>query len=295
MKAKAISKALVLAAALASEVSVAVEPGDHLSFVACPILRDMNIVPCWLAEYEGELYFLGIQTDAGGWPPPMLGHRLLVEGRVTDLPRVCGGVVLESPGSVFDRRPSGSANGLPLPNPPVTSVMRELDNSCRTILPEEERFNTVEPRRGPGPSVPAPPRTPEEIAQARLEAEARAEAERPRPPYTEKVFELFFEFDSELAGLTINELQGALEYAQAIGAGGIEVVGYRSSARLSDGEFLEEIPYIAELRAKELEIALRMLGLPDGLELKVRWEDGVLQGNGRDDWRLRKAEVIVTP
>jgi hypothetical protein len=33
------------------------------SFVACPIVRDTKTVPCFLAEYDGELYYLGIQQD----------------------------------------------------------------------------------------------------------------------------------------------------------------------------------------------------------------------------------------
>ena len=43
---------------------------ESLTFKACPIYRDTNTVPCWLAEHEGELYFLGIQTDASGWSAP---------------------------------------------------------------------------------------------------------------------------------------------------------------------------------------------------------------------------------
>ena len=81
-------------ASLAAQGEVAQE--RNISFVACPIIQDTNTVPCWLAEYEGKLYFLGIQTDAGGWPPPWQGHKVLVEGQVTDNPLVCGGIVLKS-------------------------------------------------------------------------------------------------------------------------------------------------------------------------------------------------------
>ena len=37
--------------------------GQQRSFVACPIVRDTKTVPCFLAEYEGEMYYLGIQQD----------------------------------------------------------------------------------------------------------------------------------------------------------------------------------------------------------------------------------------
>ena len=45
------------------------------NFVSCPIVRDTKTVPCWLAEYDGELYYLGIQTDVSAeFHPPYLGH-----------------------------------------------------------------------------------------------------------------------------------------------------------------------------------------------------------------------------
>ena len=95
-------------------------PPERRNFVSCPIVRDTASVPCWLAEYDGELYFLTLQTDVSApVTPPWLGHRVLVEGvAAADRPRICGGVVLE---------------------PVVLSVLPELDASCNTILPAEER------------------------------------------------------------------------------------------------------------------------------------------------------------
>ena len=67
------------------------------SFVACPVVRDTKTVPCFLAEYQGELYFLGIQQDiTAAFHPPQLKHEVLVEGRVSEGPRVCGGIPLAS-------------------------------------------------------------------------------------------------------------------------------------------------------------------------------------------------------
>src|SRR5208283_3530544 len=63
------------------------------NFVACPIVRDTKTVPCFLAEYEGELYYLGIQQDiTSEFHPPQLKHEVLVEGQVAEAPRVCGGI-----------------------------------------------------------------------------------------------------------------------------------------------------------------------------------------------------------
>jgi len=276
-------------AALAVTPLAAQTQDQHLSFVACPIMQDTNTVPCWLAEYEGETYFLGIQTDASGWSPPWLGHKLLVEGTVSANPRVCGGIVLESSGTMYDKRSAGSSNGVELPNPPITSVMRELDSSCRTMLPENPRFNTIDARRGPGPNEPPQPRP------AGAAPPQRPAPEVPQPPYTARDYEMMYDFDSELAVFTINRVQDALRYAAQIKASAIEIVGYRGSSLLSNGEALDEAPFIAERRARELENSLRMLGLPEGTRLDVRWEDTPLPGNGRDDWTRRHALVRVVP
>ncbi len=294
----AISPPLFVASLLGTLIGSAAMAAEakHLNFVACPVFQDTNTVPCWVAEYDGETYFLGIQTDSGGWSPPLLGHKVLVEGVISEQPRVCGGLVLTSAGkTAFDKRPSGKSAGVDLPQPPVTSPLRELDNNCRTMLPENPAFNTLEPRRGPGPSPAQPPRTPEQIATAQREAAARAEAAKPKPPFTAKTFELYYEFDSELAGLTINGLQEALRYAADIGAKSIAIVSHRGSVLLSDGTQLQELPAIAERRARELEQVTRMFGVPGGAELQVRWNVDAQSGNGRDDWSRRRSDIIVSP
>src|SRR5580692_9993209 len=195
---------MAAAAVAATAICAAAPPGERRNFVACPVLQDTDTVPCWLAEYRGELYFLGIQTDSGGWSPPWLGHQVLVEGRLAGGPRICGGVVLTSD-YVTTALPSGSSAGQPLPTPPVVSVMRELDASCNTVLPADPRFQIIG-RRGPGPNTaasalrrPPPPPT-------------------VTPPYAPKTFTLTYEFDSELAARTIGEALNAVQYAQAVHA-----------------------------------------------------------------------------
>lgn len=91
---------------------------ENLSFVTCPIVRDTKTVPCWLAEYKGETYYLGKQGGvAQDFYPPQLNHQVLVEGVVADNPRVCGGIPLR---------------------PVKTSVLLEIDRNCNTILPAED-------------------------------------------------------------------------------------------------------------------------------------------------------------
>ena len=87
------TRAAWLLAALSAASLAAEEPTARRNFVACPIVRDTASVPCWLAEYQGELYFLTLQTDVSSpVTPPWLGHRVLVEGTAApNRPRICGG------------------------------------------------------------------------------------------------------------------------------------------------------------------------------------------------------------
>jgi hypothetical protein len=104
---------------------------QNLSFVACPVVRDTKTVPCWLAEYNGETYYLGNQGGvAQDFYPPQLNHEVLVEGVIVEGPRVCGGVPLR---------------------PVKTSVLLEINRACNTILPVEDGIDAPErpPSREP--------------------------------------------------------------------------------------------------------------------------------------------------
>jgi outer membrane protein OmpA-like peptidoglycan-associated protein len=104
--------------------------GQQKNFVACPIVRDTKTLPCYLAEYDGETYFLGTQQEiTSEFHPPQLKHQVLVEGRVAEGPRECGGIPLQ---------------------PVSISVLKEVNLSCATLLPPE-----------PGIDAPAAPRAPE--------------------------------------------------------------------------------------------------------------------------------------
>jgi hypothetical protein len=109
-------------------------PTDRRHFVACPVVRDTSTQPCWLAEYEGEWYYLGAQgSSASAFYPPQLGHLALVEGTVTNGPRVCGGVQL---------------------SPVRVSVLPELNPACNTVLPAEAGFTPARSPLAPAPKFP---------------------------------------------------------------------------------------------------------------------------------------------
>ena len=248
---------------LTPTVSAAAEepPAERRNFVACPIVRDTASVPCWLAEYEGELYFLTLQTDVSApVTPPWLGHRVLVEGIVApDRPRICGGVVLE---------------------PVVLSVLPELDASCNTILPAEDRYNlTFEPPRPPGPSAGrlafagAAPATPEEPA---------------------RIFTLRYDFDGLIVFRHAGELTAIFDTAKAHGARRIAITGHRGSVLLSNGTTLVEQPAIARRRAEQVAELLRGAGLTD-VEYRVHWNDEASARDGEDDAALRRVTVELDP
>ncbi len=239
------------------------EPGERLSFVSCPIVRDTRTVPCWLSEYEGELYYLTIQSDVSATvQPPMLGHQVLVEGIVKDAPRICGGVVLE---------------------PVRLSVMPERDANCNTLLPAEDRYTIDFNPRPPGPSA------------GRLAFAPDPTAPRPPPPRYEgpQTFDLFFDFDKGVSFRHPADLMAILERARAIGATRGRVTGVRGVHRLSDGTLLRESPAAGQRRAEEVARLLEGAGL--NVPLSVDWQDGELEADGIDDWRSRRVTVLLEP
>ena len=233
------------------------------NFVSCPIVRDTASVPCWLAEYAGELYFLTIQSDVTSpVTPPWLGHRVLVEGTVSAEPRICGGIVLK---------------------PVHLSVMPEPDASCNTMLPAEERYNlTFEPPRPPGPS------------KGRLAFDNAPAPARPAPaaqPST-KEFVVPYDFDGLVGFNHARVLTEVLEFARAVNAREIEIVGYRGAARLSNGQAMSEETDIGKRRAEQLAVLLQGASLKSP-SYKVTWRDESAKATGVDDYTIRRAVITV--
>jgi len=253
----------LLAALAAAGVAAEDAPAERRNFVACPVVRDTASVPCWLAEYDGELYFLTLQTDVSSpVTPPWLGHRVLVEGRPAppDRPRICGGIVLE---------------------PVVLSVLPELDASCNTpVLPAEDRYNlSFEPPRPPGPSA------------GRL-AFAGAAAP-PAPAEPPRSFALRYDFDGLIVFRHAAALTAIFDAARTRKSGRLEITAYRGSVLLSNGTTLVEQPAIARKRAEQVAELLRGAGLTD-VEYRVRWHDEAQRADG-DDAELRRVTVELDP
>jgi hypothetical protein len=253
----------LVTAGLMTASSVLHGADGRLNFVSCPIVRDTATVPCWLAEYEGELYFLTIQSDVSApVTPPWLGHRVLVEGTVSKESRICGGVVL---------------------NPVRLSVLPERDASCNTMLPAEKRYDlTFEPPRPPGPS------------QGRLAFAPAVPPAAPRPPAEAAALREFvvqYDFDGLVGFSHPTVLSAALEHAKQVNARSIEIEGHRGAVRLSNGQTMLEAASIGRRRAEQVAMLLRGAGLV-APEYKVSWVDAAARATGTDDHLTRR--VIIT-
>jgi hypothetical protein len=255
----------MLAACVAATQLVATA-SEPLNFVSCPIVRDTSTVPCWLAEHDGELYFLTLQSDVSApVTPPWLGHRVLVEATVSDEPRICGGIVLK---------------------PVRLSVLPERDPSCNTILPAEERYNlTFEPPRPPGPSKGRLAFDPGPAAAPRREAS-------PTPAVRE--FVVSYAFDGLVAFNHSGLLGEVRTFVNAINARSIEIAGYRGAVRLSNGQVMVEAASMGRRRAEQVATLLRGANLTTP-EYTVRWEDEPSQADGVDDYLMRRTVITVRP
>jgi hypothetical protein len=261
----------LLVASFVVQSAIASAAGDPLNFVSCPIVRDTSSVPCWLAEYEGELYFLTIQSDVSApVTPPWLGHRVLVEGVISAEPRICGGVVLK---------------------PVHLSVLPEQDAACNVMLPAESKYDlTFEPPRPPGPSA------------GRLAFDAVGAASSPSPlpspvpaPATGvREFVIRYDFDGLVGFSHARVLTDILDYARAVNAGEIEITGYRGAVRLSNGQTMIEDGAMARRRADQVAMLLRGANLTKPT-YTVRSQDDTARATGTDDYLTRRVVVIVRP
>ena len=238
--------------------------GERRNFVSCPIVRDTATVPCWLADHDGELYYLGIQTDiSADFDPPYLGHQVLVEGIVrAGAQRICGGIVLDP------------VNASPLP---------ELDGKCNTILPAEDRYTVPFAPRPPGPSG------------GRLAFAPPPGTADPAPPREgPQEFVIAYDFDMPIMGRHSSVLTAIFDYARRIDAHSIEIDGRRGATLLDDGTVLAERPELAELRAREVAKLLTAAGLP-AASIAVDWSSNLEPPDGDADWRSRRVTVRVAP
>lgn len=259
-----------LAAAAASLVvsgSAEAASGDRLNFLACPQLYDTLPMNCWAVEYNGERYFIGAQRGPDSSYLPQMKHQVLVEGVVTDAPRVCGGIVL---------------------SPLRVSVLPELDLSCDGPVLSGDGLTppTVAGRSARTPLKPHPLH--EGIGSFML-------SNVPEPPYTTKQFRIDFDFGTDLL---VDQMQKRMieiwTYTKLAGTPKITVEGYTSTTLLSDGNRLAEPEGLAERRAKKISGMLENLGAPNR-EISVTWAASPEEPDGVHDAERRRVIVTIEP
>lgn len=238
-------------------LAAAMAVAQERNFISCPIVRDTKTVPCFLAEYEGELYFLGIQQDiTAEFHPPQLKHEVLVEGRVSEGPRVCGGIPLK---------------------PLSLSVMKEVNAACNGLLPAEPGIEAPPAARGAGP------------ASHRLAAPAAA----PASLSGSQEFTVLFAFDDDYVDFAaIAVVRKAAAYAKTIGARAVRVMGYRATTVLSNGQRLVEKSALAEKRAQDIATLLRGSGVTG---VSADWKQEPEAGDGKTDASHRRVTIAVNP
>ncbi len=239
------------------------EAGERISFVSCPAVRDTRSVPCWVSDHDGDTYYLTIQSDvSAAVKPPLLGHKVLVEGIVTDEPAICGGIVLEDV---------------------HLSAMPELDANCNTILPANENIVIDFNPRPPGPSA------------GRLAFQRDPSTDPPEPPAPEgpQEFTLYFDIDKGVSFRHPGILIGILDVAGKIKPSVMQVTGYRGANLLSDGTLLRESEKVGERRANEVAGLLQEAGIT--IDTVVSWADGLEDADGIDDWQSRRVDIVLIP
>ena len=229
---------------------------QQLSFVACPIVRDTKTVPCWLAEYEGELYYLGVQEDQeASTSLPQQSHEVLVEGTVQPGPRVCGGIPL-------------SALSL--------SVMPELTRSCNTVLPAKDQIE-----------APA--------GNLRDAGTTQAVEAAPSTPDQPREFTVAFDFDSDRMSVRGTEtVARAVAWASSTHASSLRITAWRGAALLSDGRAIAENEFVAGRRASKISSILKGLGIV-ATTLDIRVENAPVKPDGVTDPANRRVVISVQP
>ena len=162
------------------------------------------------------------------------------------------------------------------------SVLPELNRACNTILPAEPGIDAPPAKRPAGPST---RRAPVSIAAV--------PPKKPEPPFLEREFLIRYDFDSDfLFARDTRQLNDIAEYARVSKAQTIEVVGYRGSTLLSNGDLLIEKANVSRLRAERVAEVLKGLGAPASA---VRWIAEPAAAKGANDYESRRVAVRIVP
>jgi outer membrane protein OmpA-like peptidoglycan-associated protein len=241
--------------------AIAQAPGETVRFISCPIYRDVDAgrkSGCWLADERES----GRRFDIGNAPTkPDWNHEVLVEGRISNTPDSCGGVILE---------------------PARVSV---LPGACtRQMLPAE----TYKGR----PFV-LPERNVRPLSEARTPPQP--------PFQEKSFYLLYdFNRDFIVYQLDDYLLDQAITYIRGVKPKKIVVTGY-AATRLAtvSGRSIAETADIAKKRAVSVTEALVRMGV-DRKTIETNWKSGAdpVEAPGADglvESSRRRVEIRVIP
>ncbi|MFB0613727.1 hypothetical protein [Aurantiacibacter poecillastricola] len=253
----------------ALSVAVPASAQQHVSFVTCPVAQDTGDRSdvCFFVRHEGERYGVSSPPD---WGNPQLGHKLLVEGVVSEDGRECGGVEIE-----------GRA-----------SVLPELSSECDEIAPATPEILALELGRRPDIT---------EAQRAMILADPASSLQimrLPALPVPEvalgRTETIYFPFERDRAsGPDAMLMLELARLAEATSDVAISVRAFRGATLLDNGEILEEREDMARQRGEKIVGILEGLGAPEGsIDLEIVSE--VEEPTGRADWQSRRAELRVS-
>ena len=101
-----------------------------------------------------------------------------------------------------------------------------------------------------------------------------------------------YHFDALVGFNHARVLTDVLEFARAVNAREIEIVGYRGAARLSNGQLMSEEADMGKRRAEQLAMLLQGANLKSP-SYKVTWRDESAKATGADDYAIRRAVITV--
>ena len=101
-----------------------------------------------------------------------------------------------------------------------------------------------------------------------------------------------YDFDGLVGFSHPRVLSEVLDVARTVNARAIEIVGYRGSVRLSNGQTMVEAATIGKRRAEQVATLLR------GANLKapaytVRWQEQAARATGIDDYLSRRVVITI--
>lgn len=277
---KTPSLLLLLVMGWGGAISCTSQAAEQVSFVTCPIARDIGPDSdlCFIAEYNGQAYGL---LDDNGYNRPMLKHKLLVEGEIVEGEKVCGATRIKGALSVMRDEISPECNQV-LPN---DGTVVAKNNNLFLRIPEQQRIRAF--------------RLMDEVADNPESSLQEAILDPPplqpvEPPFSVQKVDMHYPFNSKRSsGPELRKLLYLVHYMSFSG-GHITVDSYQGATLLDNGTEMVEKETMAKERADMFKELLSELGVEE-TNFTVQIHTDPAQATGIDDWKNRRLSVVLHP